>query len=250
MIRMYRDVAILALRRASTSWLAAVSIPLYAIAFIWVARLSAPLGLIGGLVTGFVGAAFFGAYLSMVATAVAGGKVRLADLRSGLRAVWDVISVFFALWVISLGVSVVQRAAGSNATAVGGVVALAGAILLNPVPELIYSSSSRSFAVLKESVSFVMENPVAWFAPNLLFAFAILWATGTLTLSSPAELLLQLASLASIDGVLHLVGGAPRWMMPLLIVFVHVVMVFRGLLYRELTSGSSRMRAFRRHMGT
>jgi hypothetical protein len=247
--RLFRDVAILALRRASVSWLAAASIPIYAIAFVWVARLAAPLGMIGGFVVGFVGAAFFGGYLSMLATAVSGGKLRLADLRSGLRAVWDVISVFFALWIISLGVGVLQRAAGDNAVAVSGVAALAAAILLNPVPELIYNSSNRSFALLKESVNFVTENPVAWFAPNLVFAVAILWATGTLSFSSPGEFLLQLASLGSIGGVLRLVGGAPLWVMPFLIVFVHYVMVFRGLLFRELTSGSARMRAFRRTQG-
>jgi hypothetical protein len=248
MIRLFLDVATLAVRRAAASWLAAVSIPIYAIAFLWAARLVAPLGMIGGFIVGFIGAAFVGGYLSMLATAIAGGKLRLADLRHGLRAVWDVISVFFALWIIGLGLGVLQKAAGPNGTAVAGVAALAGAILLNPVPELIYSSRSRSFALLKESVSFVMENPVAWFAPNLVFAFVFLWATRALVFSSPAELLLRLASLGSMEGVLGLVGGSPLWLAPLLVVFVHYAMVFRGLLFRELSSGSTRMRAFRRNM--
>jgi hypothetical protein len=242
------DVAKLAVRRAAASWLAAVSIPVYVILFFWAVRLLAPLGMIGGFIAGFIGAAFVGGYLSVLAIGVAGGKLKLVDLRQGLRAVWDVCSVFFALWILGLGLGVLQKMAGPNGTAVAGVAALAGAILLNPVPELIYNSRSRSFALLKESINFVMENPVAWFVPNLVFAFTFLWATRALVFSSPAEVLLRLASLGSMGGVLGLVGGSPLWMAPLLIVFVHYAMVFRGLLFRELSTGSSRMRAFRRNM--
>ena len=53
---------------------------------------------------------------------------------------------------------------------------------------------------------------------------------------------------ALVFNVVSLVTGAPWWMIPLLIAFVHYVMVFRGLLYLELSSGSARMRAFRRRM--
>jgi hypothetical protein len=159
------------------------------------------------------------------------------------------VSVFFALWIVGLGVHLLRdMAGGGRAEAVGGVAALAAAIFFNVVPELIYQSSSRSFGLLKESANFVMEKAFAWFPPNLVFAFVILWATKTLTLSSPGELLIRLSQLGSIGGVLGFIGGAPLWMAPLLIAFVHYAMVFRGLLFRELNSGSNRMRAFRRRM--
>jgi hypothetical protein len=249
MLRLYKDVAVLALRRAATSWLAALSIPIYVFLVVAAAKLCAPLGMIGGFIVGLVAAACFGAYLSLLAAALDGTKLRFADLKNGLGAIWDVVSVFFALWVVSLGVGVLKGAAGAKGEAVAGVAALASAIFFNAVPELIYQSRTRSFALLKASVEFVMENPFAWFPPNLVFAFVILWATGALDLSSPGALLVTLAALGSAGGVLDFIGGAPMWMAPLLIVFVHYVMVFRGLLFRELTTGSTRMRAFRRSMG-
>jgi hypothetical protein len=249
MIGLYKDVAILAAKRAAQSWLAAVSIPIYALVVVGAAYVAAPLGIIGGFIVGLVAAACFGAYLSLLSSALDGGKLRLADLKSGLRAIWDVVSVFFALWIVGLVVGMLKNMAGPRAEAVGGVAALAAAIFFNAVPELIYQSRNRSFALLKESVSFVMENAFAWFPPNLVFAFVILWATNTLSFSSPGELLVRLAQLGTVGGVLGFIGGAPLWMAPLLIAFVHFVMVFRGLLYRELTSGSTRMRAFRRRMG-
>ena len=250
MFRLYKDVAVLAAKRAAQSWLAALSIPLYALAVVGATYVAAPLGFIGGFIVGLVAAACFGAYLSLLASALDGGKLRLADLKSGLRAVWDVVSVFFALWIIGLVVGMLKNMAGPKAEAVGGVAALAAAIFFNVVPELIYQSSNRSFALLKESVSFVTEKAFTWFPPNLVFAFVILWATNTLSFSSPGELLVRLSQLGSVGGVLGLIGGAPLWMAPLLIAFVHFVMVFRGLLFRELTSGSTRMRDFRRRMGS
>jgi hypothetical protein len=249
MLGLYKDVAVLAAKRAAHSWLAAVSIPIYAFAVWGSIVLTAPLGFVGGFIVGFVAAACFGAYLSLLASALEGTKLRLSDLKNGLRAIWDVVSVFFALWVISLGLGMLERAAGpSKAEAVAGVAALAMAIFFNVLPELIYQSTSRSFALLKESVNFITEKAFAWFPPNLVFAFAILWATNTLTFSSPGEVLVRLSLLGTSGGVLAFIAGEPWWKQALLIVFVHYIMVYRGLLFRELTSGSTRMRAFRRRM--
>ncbi len=247
MLKLYGEIAVLAARRAARSWLAAVSIPVYVFAIVMTAQLVAPLGMIGGIIIGVVVAACLGAYLSLLASAVAGTQIRLADLKNGLRALWDVMSVGFALWIISLLVSVIVKGAGDKGAAVAGVFSLAVAIFLNVVPELIYNSRNRSFALLKESATWIMANPFAWFPPNLIFAFAFLWSVGALSFSSPGALLVRLAALGS-GGVLGLVVGAPLWKAPLLIVFLHYVMVFRGLLFQELSTGSRRMREFQRRM--
>jgi hypothetical protein len=252
MLRLFGQVAVLAAKRAVRSWLAALSILIYALVFVAAARLMVPFGLVGGFAVGFLGAACFGGYLSLLADAVSGKPLRFGDIKHGMRAVWDVISVFFALMIIGFGVSLLQKAAGPNAPAVGAIAQLAGAFFLNVVPELIYNSRSRSFALLKESANFALENPVAWFLPNLVFALVLLGVTGSLSFSfsSPALFLIELSRLGSVSGILGILGGAPLWAAPLLIAFVHFVMVFRGLLYQELVSGSSRMRAFRRRMDT
>jgi hypothetical protein len=101
-------------------------------------------------------------------------------------------------------------------------------------------------------VDFVMVNPVAWFLPNIIFGLSLLAATGVLSFSGPppppAVVLMQLSQFASLSGVLGLLGSVPLWAVPLLVVFIHFVMVFRGLLFQELTSGSARQRDFRRRM--
>jgi hypothetical protein len=246
-------VAKLALQRAAKSWLAALSIPIYALLFLGFVRVVGPivrpLGMIGGIVIGLFGAACFAGYIGLLAQSVAGNKIRLVDLKEGMRGVWDVTSVFFVLWIIDMVLWLVVTAAGPQGKAIMGVASLAMAIFFNLIPELLCHSRNRGWPLLQQSANFVLENPFAWFAPNVIFAAIILWATDTLSFTSPGENLVRLALLGSQGGVLQLISGAPLWMAPLLVAFVHYVMVFRGLLYLELSSGSSRMRDFRRRMG-
>jgi hypothetical protein len=249
MLTLYKELLGLAARRAARSWLAALSIPIFVVLVMLVGLLVARLpGILAGIILGLSAAACFGSYLSLVAMAIDGSKIRLVDLKDGLRSVWDLCGIFVVLMFIGMIVGMFQKAAGPNGEAVGGIATLAAAILLNALPEVIYQRRAGYFAALQESATFVFENPVAWFVPNLLFAFFILAATGSLAAGSPGELLMRLARLGSVDGVLQFIGAAPGWMAPFLIAFVHFAMVFRGLLFRELSGGSSRMRAFRRRM--
>jgi hypothetical protein len=167
-----------------------------------------------------------------------------------MRAIWDVGSVFFVIWIVNLFIlGPIERGAGPNKVAVEGLVQLAIAIFMNAVPEVLYNGRGRSLAAIKQSASFVMEHPVGWFAPNVVLALVFFWATGALTFSSTADLVVRLAGLASAQGVLAMILRTATWKIPFLIIFVHYAMVFRGLLYRELGAGSSRMRDFRRRMG-
>jgi membrane protease YdiL (CAAX protease family) len=65
------------------------------------------------------------------------------------------------------------------------------------------------------------------------------------------EAVTTFAALASAQTVLVIIGSTLQqpWKIPLLIAFVHFAMVFRGLLFQELSSGNARTRAFRRRMG-
>jgi hypothetical protein len=249
MLRTYIEIGALAARRAAKSWVAAVSIPIYAAIFVGASLVTARLDRLGGFLLALVGMACFAGYLYLVADAISGSKVRLRDMKQGMRNLWDVCSVSFALFIIGIGVSVLMRSAGPRAPAVAGVAQLAAIIFFNAVPELLYNSRSRSFALLKESIDFIMANPFAWFGPNLVFAAIVLAPAGLLSVSSPGELLARLSGVASPFAIAGLIASSPPWAWPLYIAFVHYVMVFRGLLFRELASGSSRQRAFRRRMG-
>jgi hypothetical protein len=246
MLALYRQTLALAFRRALRAWPVAFSVLVYAAILYGAALLLMPLGIVGGFLIGFVAAACVSSYLHLLSQAVSGSRVSFADMKQGFAArLWDVVSVLFAFWILSFLVGFVVRAAGPNGPAVAAMVGLAMAFFFNPVPELLYLGQSRSFALLGDAARFVLANPVAWFLPNLVLAAILLAPTGELAVSHPGELLLVFQRIFSQGGVFLLFGQTPLWALPALLLLLHFAMVFRGLLYQELSSGNPRMRAFR-----
>ena len=81
MLTMYRDVAKRAIQRGARAWLAAVAIPIYGVVLVGAALVAQGLGsILAGILMLIVGTACLASYLSLVADAVAGTKLKFADL--------------------------------------------------------------------------------------------------------------------------------------------------------------------------
>lgn len=252
MLFLFRDVTLLAARRAVRAWPVALSFFLYSGILVGSAAVLSPLGIIGGLVLGLVVAACWSSYLELASQAVAGTKIRLswAEFRRTFGArFWDVVSVMFAFWIISLLLGPALK--GPDGERVAAVFGLAVAFFFNAVPELLYQGHSRSFGLLIDSGRFMVAHPVVWMLPNLVFASLLLLPTGHLAVRHPAELLLVFGNTFSSPlGLVTMVTAWPVWTWPLILFGLHYVMVFRGLLFQQLSSGSdnARLRAFKAKM--
>ncbi len=252
MLMLYRDVAVLAARRAVRAWPVALSFFVYAALILAAGMLFGRLGFVGGFLLGMVVAACWSSYLELAAQAVAGSKIRLRwdDFRRTFGArFWDVISVMFAFWIISLLMG--PALASSQGARIHAILGIAIAFFFNPVPELLYQGHSRSFALLIDSGRFMMAHPLVWLLPNLVFASLLLWPTGQLAVNHPAELLVVYGNtFSSPMGLAAMVMAWPMWAWPLILFGLHYAMVFRGLLFQELSQGggSARLRAFRAKM--
>jgi hypothetical protein len=248
--RLYGQTAVLAAKRAAKAWPVAFSLVLYAIVVMAAARLVSPLGQAGGFVLGIVMAACFSSYIQLIAQAVAGSRLRLADLRQSFGArFWDVVSVLFAFWIIDLVVGkVIAPAAGPKGDIVVALAGLAMAVFFNPVPELLYQGSSRSFQLLIESGRFISRHGLEWLLPNVLAAVALMAPLGLL-IGPAGQVILHVANILSPNndgmGVYDLFTRAPIYLQLPMLLFIHWLMVFRGLLFAELTRGSPRQRAMR-----
>ena len=243
MLRIYKDTFLLACKRAVEAWRLVLFLAVYAGILGLTAMLTPPLGIVGGFLLGLVAAACVAGYLSMLGQAIKGQRITVADLQTGVGALfWDVISVMFAVWVLDLVVALLSNGAGENAPAIVAMAGLAMAFFLNPVPEMIYLQKGRSFDLLLQASRFVLANPVAWFLPNLIFLFVMLAPTGQLAAVPPSHLLLTFSKIFSLRGLPNAFIGSPLWALPLLLLFFHYVMVFRGLLFEALASGNSNPR--------
>lgn len=251
MLWIYKEVLVKAARRTMASWMGVLALIAYALILVPTSMLAGQLGIIGGLVIGLVLAACWSSYLEIISQAVSGSNFRL-DFEEFKRTFGarflDVISVMFAFWLITMLTA--PLLAGPRGPALSAILGFAMAFFFNAVPELLYQGNNRSFGLLIDSAKFVMDHPVAWMFPNVLFAALVLLARGELHFQHPVELLIAFgATFSSPLGVARLLDG-PLWSIPLALLFLHFAMIFRGLLFRELQSGNAnpRLREFQRRM--
>jgi len=238
MLKLYARLAGKAIRLALRGWPAAVVLPLYA-TLLQIARgLIAPLGMLGGFLLAFVVAFLASSYLNLISLAVAGRKIGFGDFRDSFLAHFsDVISVMFATWVIQLVVSVLTCDAGDRGTIIFVLVDLTMVVFFNPVPEMIYlgGGRTRSFGLLLEAGRFITAHWPEWLAPSVVIAAVLLAPTGLIQHGPLAMRLLAFQSLFSLDGLTTTVDRIPLLLKPFILIFLNWAMVFRGLLFTELT---------------
>jgi hypothetical protein len=245
MLKLYARLAGKSIRLAVRGWPAAVVLPIYATLLMIAVGQTAQLGIAGGFLLPLVAAFLISSYLHLVWMTVMGRKIGFADLRDSFMAhFWDVISVMFASWVIQLGVGLLTRDAGDRGKIIFILVDLTMVVFFNPVPELIYLGGGRvrSFQLLMEAGRFISAHWPEWLAPSALMAAVVLAPSGLLQPGPLAVKLLMFQQLFSLGGLSQAVLRFPFWLAPFLLLFINWGMVFRGLLFDELTSRVRRPR--------
>jgi hypothetical protein len=248
-LSLYGQVAVETGWRMVKSWPALLALPVYPLIFYAALMLTGSAGIIGSILMSFVIAACWSSYLELISQAVAGARFQL-DWKEFKRTFsarfWDVVSVMFVFWLIQLFAQPLTM--GRNGAALSAIIGLAIAFFFNAVPELLYQGNSRSFALLTDSARFITEHPVAWLFPNVLLAAVLFWMTGGLAFFHPVAILVAFGNtFSSPMGVIGLLLRFPLWAIPLVLVVAHTAMIFRGVLFRELSAGAgnARLRAFR-----
>jgi hypothetical protein len=243
--RLYRRAAVQAARLAVKAWPLALVLPVYAALIVTVLIITSRWGFFGGIGAAFGMAAVASSYLHLLALAVAGRRITVTDFKQSFGArIWDVVSVMFAFFIINLLVDMVVSGMPKGAI-IATLVALAMAVFFNPVPELLYQGSSRSFGLLGEAARFVSAHGLEWLFPNVLLAVVLLLPTGMLSGTEMGARLLSLAGLFSVKGLTLLIVGLPRIYAPLVLIFLHWAMIFRGLLFQYLLTGIRRGQSVR-----
>jgi hypothetical protein len=188
-----------------------------------------PFWLIGGLLLTAVAAACASSGLYLLENVIRGGKANLNDFMKGFTVyLGEVLTIAFILWI---PLTLLSRVAYT--TPEGPLIILAVQILLyvflNPVPELIYQSRVSGLALLSASYEFIVANWIEWFGPNI-----VITAAGYLLLRWLARAGSYLPFF--LDSLLISAGFS---------IFLMCFMIFRGVLFAELSSTSRRSRVFR-----
>lgn len=183
------------------------------------------LGIVGGFAAALLRSAVVSCYLYFVGEIVAHSRVSLSEFRTSIGAYfWSAVNLFFLFWMAELVLGF-ALAGNPRSGVIYLALTLAALVLLNAAPEVIYQRGTRNgLETVQRSVKFIQENWIEWFIPNAL-ALAALWYAFSLTAMLPWPI--DLAGYLGVSLVFHL------------------LMVFRGHLFRALDGSSHRQRMFR-----
>lgn len=240
-----------------TWWISLLPL-LYAPVFFFVASFAGQLGIVGGFIVGFFLAVLVGSYLYFIDGAVHGNRMQPGELLDSWRPYFNsTLTILFFLFIVRLMIGMLA-APGTSIQIPWLITAVILPVLLSPVPEIIYQGHSEGFAIVQESVDFLRDSGVEWFVPllgmSLVFSLVLpvplleLFPAIAFPLSIPVTSpqmgyitypLLSLFGLGDLGLLSLILAGAMNGYL------LFALMLFRGLLFRELGRSSRRQRLFR-----
>lgn len=189
-------------------------------------------GLIPSLILGLVLAYFLTLYFCLIRYAVESENITMEALKHDSSNLFSsVISALFMLFVVRFTLDFLKI---DFLTAAAGILM---AVFLNPLPEVIYQRGGGMAETFSESFEFIKDNFVEWFfIPFLLLLFFY----GP----SPRSFfeVLSMNPLYQIEMLIFGLSGfalspTQYFMLFLILIIMYFVMVFRGVLFKELRLG-------------
>jgi hypothetical protein len=196
------------------------------LALIVLGRVFAGLGVfVAGLLLALALDAIASCYLYFLGEVVSKSAATLRELKTSFMAYfWSVMNLFFVFFIARL---VLGAVLGGNPSAgpVRLMVELVVVVLLNAAPEAMYLRGTYGgIQTIQASVTFIQQNWIEWFIPNLLMGF---FAYVVFDFVAGWPLVGQLLA-APVFGAL-----------------IHVMMVFRGHLFKALDGSTHRQRLYK-----
>lgn len=193
-----------------------------------------PLSLIAGIILAFFSAMMISNYLYLLHCVVLYDRLTIQDFKDGfLYFMWKIYSVFFVAWIASMLLNIVTASLGKMGGVFATIVQISVFVFLNALPETLYQKNMETLDGLAYSLDFARENIVNWFVPNLLMYGILYLVTG--------NVILNLFTTS-----LPFVGGSPIGIGMYLLgqLLFSFVMVYRGHLYKILSTSNPRKRMF------
>ncbi len=199
------------------------------------------LQILAGFILAIASAMLISNYLYLLFNIINYDRISMQDFKDGFKAfLWDVYGVLFVFWIASLLLSPLYRMAGENAVLLGRIITLLILFALNPLPETIYQKSYSSFESISYAFEFMKENWLNWLIPNIVFHYLIYLTTGSIVLDVFATPLnLGFGLNFSPKGIgLYLLGQ----------IIFSITMIYRGHLFKLLSTSTRNKRIYMRNM--
>ena len=196
---------------------------------------SGPLYILSGIVAAIITSAMISNYLYLLFNIINYNRVTLDDFRDGfLYFLRKLYGVLFIAYVARLLLSYLSPILGGLRPLVGPLIYLSLFVLLNPLPETIYLKYYNSWESIVESLEFMRENWLNWSLPNIVFMTLLYKITGRGYINIFTT---------------HISFGFNFEMRAILMYLLaqlifSIMMIYRGHLYKLLSTSTRRKRIF------
>ncbi|WP_053956193.1 hypothetical protein [Inediibacterium massiliense] len=213
----------------------------YLIISILLFRVAVLFGILGGILVGIVQNALLSNYLYLIENIIRYGKISIEDFKKGFTIyLWKIYGIFVVIWLVHYGIDLILAPVMHikiGTFTLWTVIELVAFVFLNCILEVIYQRDESIGENFSYSFSFMKENFIDWWIPNILLGIMIYYILGQVM---NINILMGNIPLSfSIKGVvLYIVGQF----------LISFTMVYRGFLFGILSTTTRRKRLFMRNM--
>jgi hypothetical protein len=252
-LKLFRDAAVDTGRSFVASWRSVLWLLAATVVLTVAGGALAPFGFAGGFVLGALHIFIVGWYLAQLRHAVTLRRtLTFADVQGTMgNLFWETMSVAFVFFIAQLFLMAAPPT-------IQLAVVLGASLLFNPAPELIYLGRSQSMELLMEAASFMQRQGPEWLLMHLSITGGLVGLLAAVGMAAEPALLVAMIQvfgpffgfLTAPASMLGVAGTSATGLALVAVVFAltHLVMLFRGHLYKRLASTSRRSRAWEQRM--
>jgi len=194
-----------------------------------------PLYILSGFVTGFITATLMSNYFYLLFIIINyNRKITFDDFKKGFTAfLGPVYSVLILFWIANYFLGIFGYVSPRGALSINSLLSLGVFIILNALPETIYLKQYTGISSFSYSIEFLKDNLINWGIPNIIFNIIIFLVSGEIIMGIVPKVYL---------GFGYGLGYFIRTILGQ--VLFSFMMIYRGHLYRTLSTSTKRKREF------
>lgn len=194
-----------------------------------------PLSILAGIAFTLLASSIVSNYLYLLFNIISYDRITIENFKEGFTYyIRKIYGVFFIAYIASLLLGFVMPVLGSVGAYTNMLISMLILVALNALPETIYLKWYDAWESILYALEFIKENWLNWLIPNIIFYGAIFFVSG--------DLLLNIFNT-------HLSFGffmRPRSIIIYILVQImfSFMMIYRGHLYKMLSTSTRRKRMF------
>lgn len=197
------------------------------------------LSLLAGIIFAIVSSSLISNFLYLLSNIINTNRITLQNYKDGFTYyLWEIYGVFFLIWIASYLLSAISGILGWQSGYFVNLLRIIALILLNALPETIYQKNYSVYENVLYTFEFIKENWINWFLPNIVF-FAVLYFLTDTIYAELFTIYIGLPGEVSLESIIRYIIAQTIF---------SFMMIYRGYLFKILSTSTRRKRMFMKNL--